>query len=75
METRIRSEKIEMDPESEFVEPSSDEIKIPCDTINVQTCKERNVFKVYEGETGRSAKIMGAEHLRELEIKKDKSVL
>ena len=39
------------------------------------TCKERNVDKVYKGETGHSARIRGAEHLRELEMNKDKSVL
>jgi L-lactate utilization protein LutC len=30
---------------------------------------------VYEGETGRSARTRGAEHLKELEKKKEKSVL
>ena len=39
------------------------------------TCEERNITKVYEGETGRSARIRGAEHLKELEKKKEKSVL
>ena len=32
-------------------------------------------IKVYEGETGRSARIRGAEHLRDLEKKKEKGVL
>ena len=39
------------------------------------TCKERDIVRVYEGETGRSARIRGAEHLKELEKKKEKSVL
>ena len=66
---------------SEYVAPSQGEVKIPCNTNNVgyrwrcMTCKERNVDKVYEGETGRSARIRGAEHLRELEMNKEKSVL
>ena len=32
-------------------------------------------MKVYEGETGRSARIRGAEHVKELEGEKHKSVL
>ena len=32
-------------------------------------------LKVYEGETGRSARIRGAEHLRDLEKKQEKSAL
>ena len=39
------------------------------------TCKDRNITKVYEGETGRSARIRGAEHVRDLEGKKEKSVV
>ena len=39
------------------------------------TCEERNITKVYEGETGRSARTRGAEHLKELEKEKEKSVL
>ena len=67
--------------ESEFVEITTEEVKIPCNTNNIGyrwlclTCKERNVVKVYEGETGRSARTRGAEHLKELEKKKEKSVL
>ena len=66
---------------SEFVEINSDEIKIPCNTNNVGyrwlclTCKERDIVKVYEGETGRSARIRGGEHLKDLEKKREKSVL
>jgi hypothetical protein len=67
--------------EGESVGTSSEEIKIACNTHNVGyrwlcvTCKERNIMKVYEGETGRSARTRGAEHLREFEKKKEKSVL
>ena len=39
------------------------------------TCRERDIVSVYEGETGRSAKTRGEEHLKELEKKKKKSVL
>ena len=39
------------------------------------TCKERDIVKVYEGETARSARLRGLEHLKDLEKKRDKSVL
>ena len=61
---------------SEFVEIGSDEVKIPCNTNNVgyrwrcMTCSDRNISKVYEGETGRSARTRGTEHLEELEKSK-----
>ena len=35
------------------------------------TCKEKDTVKVYEGETGRSARLRGAEHLRQLENKSE----
>ena len=66
---------------SEFVEVSSEEVKIACNTNNVgykwqcMTCTENDTIKVYEGETGRSARLRGAEHLKQLEKKSDKSVL
>ena len=66
---------------SEVVVSSEDGVKIPCNTNNVGyrwlclTCKDRNITKVYEGETGRSARIRGAEHVRDLEGKKEKSAL
>ena len=66
---------------SQFVEISSEDMKIPCNANNVGyrwrciTCRERNIVKVYEGETGRSARVRGAEHLKELEKEKEKSVL
>ena len=67
--------------ESECIDVVSTEVKIPCNTSNVGyrwlcvTCKERNITKVYEGETGRSARIRGAEHLKDLEKEKERSVL
>ena len=66
---------------SEFVDTHSDEVKIPCSTNNVGyrwlclTCKEKDKIKVYDGETGRSARLRGSEHLKDLEKKRDKSVL
>ena len=60
---------------------NSGKVKVPCNTHNVGykwsciTCQERNITKVYEGETGRSARTRGAEHLKEFEKKKEKSVL
>ena len=39
------------------------------------TCKEKDITKVYEGETGRSARIRGTEHVKDFEKKKEKSVL
>jgi hypothetical protein len=67
--------------ESEFVDIHSEDRKIPCITNNVGyrwlcvTCKERDIVKVYEGETARSARLRGLEHLKDLEKKRDKSVL
>ena len=66
---------------SESIDVASTDTKIPCNTNNVGyrwlciTCKERDIVKVYEGETGRLARIRGAEHLRGLVKKKVKSVL
>ena len=54
---------------SEFVVVSDEEPKVSCNTNNVGykwqcvTCQENNVVKVYEGETARSARLRGAEHL------------
>ena len=39
------------------------------------TCLERNISKVYEGETARSARIRSREHLSALENKRSDSVL
>ena len=58
---------------SEHVEPNTGEICILCTTNSVGNrwvclaCKEQNKLTVYEGETSRSARIRGAEHLKELE--------
>ena len=66
---------------SQFVDISQGEVKIQCNTNNVgyrwkcMTCKEKDTVKVYEGETGRSARLRGAEHLSQLERKSEKSVL
>ena len=66
---------------SQFIETSDEETKIPCNTNNIGyewtclTCKEKNILKVYAGETGRSARIRGAEHVKDLEGEKPKSVL
>ena len=65
---------------SEFVEASEGEIKIPCNTNNIGykriclTCKNIDNLKVYEGETGRSARIWGVEHVKDIEGMKPKSV-
>ena len=55
--------------------------RIPCNTNNIgyrwscKTCKDRKINKVYEGESSRSARIRGAEHLQDYKNKKEKSVL
>ena len=65
----------------EFVNTDPENVTIVCNTNNVGyrwiciTCKEKNVTKAYEGETGRSARTRGSEHLKELEKKKVNSVL
>ena len=38
-------------------------------------CQVEDKVQVYEGESGRSARIRGAEHLKDLEKKRQKSVL
>ena len=58
-----------------------EDVKVTCNTNNVgyrwscMTCKENDKDKVYEGETGRSARLRGAEHLKQLQNKSEKSVL
>ena len=55
--------------------------KIPCNSNNVgyqlicNTCSDRGKHKVYEGETARSARIRGVEHLRAFKGGKSDSVL
>ena len=66
---------------SEFVEPSTEDNQIPCMTNNVGyrwvclKCKEIGRITVYEGETSRSARVRGAEHLKGLEGKNIENVL
>lgn len=54
---------------------------VPCNTNNAgykwtcKTCKNRNITKVYEGETSRSVRIRGGEHLRDFRNRTEKSVL
>ena len=61
--------------ESDYIQISPEETKIPCNSNNVGykwqcvPCQERDITKVYEGEMGRSARIRGAEHLKEYEKK------
>ena len=55
--------------------PAVPTIVISLQVMHCITCKERNIVKVYEGETERSARTRGAEHLKELEKEKEKSVL
>ena len=63
--------------QSEFVEITSDKVKVPCNASSTgyrwqcNTCKERNIVKVYEGETGQSARTRGAEHLKDLLKKRE----
>ena len=65
----------------EYIDTESEKVGISCNANNVGyrwiciTCEERNITKVYEGETGRSARIRGAEHVKEFQKKKEKSVL
>ena len=67
--------------DSTYIETNKDDIKIACNTNNTGyrwvclTCQGRNTPKVYEGETGRSARVRGAEHVKDLEKKRLKSVL
>ena len=56
-------------------------LKFPCNSNNVgyqlecETCIGKGKTMVYEGETSRSARIRGAEHVRDFEKKKSSSVL
>ena len=66
---------------SEYVEVNQDKKQPPCNSHNVGyrwccvTCEKMDKVKVYEGESGRSARVRGKEHLRDLEKKYDKSAL
>ena len=60
---------------------SEGEVKISCNTNNVGykwtcvNCEKNDIVKVYEGETGRSARLRGAEHLKQLENQSEDSLL
>ena len=66
---------------SEFVEITTEEVKVLCNTNNVcyrwtcVVCKEQDKVKVYEGESSRSARLRGAEHLKQLKNGSEKSAL
>ena len=66
---------------SEFVEVNTEEVKVSCNTNNVGyrwicvNCEENDIVKVYEGETGRSARLRGAEHLKQLQQGSEDSAL
>ena len=57
------------------------QVKIPCNSNNVgyklfcETCHDKGVQKVYEGETSRSARTRGAEHMRDFKNGKPNSAL
>ena len=59
----------------------NNKLNILCNSNNVgyrwvcHTCEVRNKTKVYEGETARSARLRGIEHVKQLEGKKKDSVL
>ena len=50
--------------------------KMPCNTNNIgyrwtcKTCRDQKIKKVYEGESSRSDRVRGAEHIRNYEKKK-----
>ena len=66
--------------ESQFTS-TNPENKMKCNTNNVgyrwlcNTCQKNDKIKVYEGETGRSARLRGAEHVADLKNKRKNSVL
>ena len=59
----------------------SKNLKITCNSNNVgyrlecDTCLDRGQIRIYEGESSRSARIRGAEHLADLKNQRPKSVL
>ena len=59
----------------------STNLKYPCNSNNVgyrldcDTCMERGQVRVYEGESSRSARIRGAEHLADFEKRRPNSIL
>ena len=77
--TKCSQTKCPLCAPSQFVTPG--ENLYPCNTHNVGyrwhclLCREGDKVKVYEGESSRSARVRGTEHLRDLENKRNKSVL
>ena len=67
--------------DSKYVEVNQDKKQPPCNSNNVGyrwscvTCQKMDKVKVYEGESGRSARIRGKEHLKDLEKEREKSAL
>ena len=67
--------------DSTFVRVNPEKHQLPCNTNNIGyrwrclKCKDNESVKVYEGESGRSARVRGLEHLKDLEKKRQKSVL
>ena len=67
--------------DSTFVKVNPEKNQLPCNSNNVGyrwrclNCQENETVKVYEGESGRSARVRGQEHLKDLEKKRHKSVL
>ena len=67
--------------DSKFVSVNPDKNKQPCNSNNIGyrwrclNCQAKETVKVYEGESGRSARVRGQEHLRDLEKERPKSVL
>ena len=59
----------------------SNKFRIPCSTNNVgyrlicETCEDKGLLKVYEGETARSARTRGAEHLSQFKNERGDSAL
>jgi hypothetical protein len=66
---------------STFVEVNPEGNNHPCNTNNVGykwscvNCLKNDLVQVYEGESGRSARVRGNEHVRDLVNKREKSAL
>ena len=60
---------------------ANEEIKIYCNTNNVgyrwtcENCSKKNIKRVYEGESSRSARLRGKEHLKGFQNKKEENML
>ena len=67
--------------DSRYVKVDHDRKQPPCSSNNVGyrwscvTCQKVDNVKVYEGESGRSARVRGKEHLKDLENRREKSAL